>query len=186
MSIQLHTYIYRQKPVTYSVNAIPFDLLGAPVTLIPPHWLEPLERGKALVDYNIPRPHSLYSMVDESSNVLETGQTRKKLTIQLFFIFSSHCCRSRGKNYFIFSFLWHEPTSIFHFLFFSFRQARNTLVGIPNFLDFIAFNSHLLRQVGSCGVTSSIFQYYQATIISETILVQTSYIVWVLLGYFKA
>ncbi len=42
-----------------------------------------------------------------------------------------------------------------------------------------------MRQVGSCRVTSTNLPYNQAAFISETMLVQTSYMVWVLLDYFK-
>ncbi len=46
-------------------------------------------------------------------------------------------------------------------------------------------HSHLVHQVGSRRVTSSILQYNQAAFLSENMLVQRSYKVWVLLDYFK-
>ena len=62
-----------------------------------------------------------------------------------------------------------------------FRVYRN-ISELPPFLHVYCY--HLVRQVGSRRVTNSILQYNQAAFISETMLVQT-YMVWVLLDYFK-
>ena len=97
------------------------------------------------------RTLALYSMVDESSDVLESGPTWKKnLTIQLFFyfffqhvlgLFLKHVLLqvknmlkipkiNQIQEFSIFIFFFPPTWTCQHILFFSFRRARKSLVGI--------------------------------------------------------